>query len=531
LYAIKRIEILAPDDFAGALTAAINERQVTTKALGKSVGLAGNSIHAWMSGRSVPSRRHENKLKLLEGILKLPENHLVSRISSFYGDLPDDEFRCQTPHRKSLHGRRGKALTLRNVPDALKSEWLAFLDFKTKILPRGIRRSASWRLKQKARMPTNYSWAARVGGMVCPSAELNYKRSANVLGFLVAPADLGGKGLDDKVLTLASLADPDLILEYLEYQKSVSGAYNGGTLSLIRLVRSMLRPEYGYLWQHSKLFGGLFWKEALDAPAWRELCSDGYYHLGQVMKDLRVTGQIEMTRPPAEPIQAILNRQHPISALLELVEKMEEKAPHAEWGARRATFMRDLITIKLLIANPLRAHHLCIMTYRKDNTGNLFQMPDGSWWLKFAPQDFKNQRGAAKSEYKMRLSPSIWDALEEYLKIYRPMLAGAGECDYVLRPKISSKVNAGNVAMMTPGKIGTQLQKWTFQFIPNCPGFRAHAFRHIVATDFIKNHPQSFMIAATILHDKIETVMENYAHLKKHDEFEVYNDYLEKLAS
>ena len=51
----------------------------------------------------------------------------------------------------------------------------------------------------------------------------------------------------------------------------------------------------------------------------------------------------------------------------------------------------------------------------------------------------------------------------------------------------------------------------TQRYIPDCPGFSMHAFRHIVATEFIKNNPAGFAIAAAILHDKEETVRRHYA--------------------
>jgi len=68
------------------------------------------------------------------------------------------------------------------------------------------------------------------------------------------------------------------------------------------------------------------------------------------------------------------------------------------------------------------------------------------------------------------------------------------------------------------------------QFLPGCPGFGPHAIRHIVATDYIKNNPASYIVAADILHDKLETVMSAYAHLKAADGHRVYLGYRSLVA-
>ena len=67
----------------------------------------------------------------------------------------------------------------------------------------------------------------------------------------------------------------------------------------------------------------------------------------------------------------------------------------------------------------------------------------------------------------------------------------------------------------------------TRQFIPGCPGFGPHAVRHIVATDYIKNNPNGFQIAADVLHDKLQTVLTHYAHLKAADGHRHYQQYLQ----
>ncbi|MDQ1274405.1 MAG: hypothetical protein QG591_3035, partial [Planctomycetota bacterium] len=52
-------------------------------------------------------------------------------------------------------------------------------------------------------------------------------------------------------------------------------------------------------------------------------------------------------------------------------------------------------------------------------------------------------------------------------------------------------------------------------------------FRHIIATEYLKNNPNGYQVVANILHDKLETVLGEYAHLKIADGFSHWVSYLE----
>ena len=51
----------------------------------------------------------------------------------------------------------------------------------------------------------------------------------------------------------------------------------------------------------------------------------------------------------------------------------------------------------------------------------------------------------------------------------------------------------------------------------NVPNLRAHAYRHIVATAWLKAHPGQFRLVAHLLHDTLATVIKNYDHSKPSD--------------
>ena len=56
-----------------------------------------------------------------------------------------------------------------------------------------------------------------------------------------------------------------------------------------------------------------------------------------------------------------------------------------------------------------------------------------------------------------------------------------------------------------------------------------HAFRHLVATDWLTQHPNDFLTVAELLNDKFDTVMTNYAHLKRDISFSRYEEHINRL--
>jgi integrase len=243
--------------------------------------------------------------------------------------------------------------------------------------------------------------------------------------------------------------------------------------------------------------------------------------------------EFKVTRDPFEPIRALINIQHPLDVLFELADAYEADAPSRRASPhKKAVHYQNLFLIKFATLIPLRVFNLSVMTWKPDGTGNLYQRPDGFWWVRFEPSYFKNQKGAAKDRpFDVPLHPTLWPYVEEFLFTHRPHLAGASACDYVFRPGTTrGAANFRNADLPTST---TVLSRWVYKlsqrFIPDCPGFSIHAFRHLVATEYIKNNPAGYAIAAAILHDREETVRKNYAWVMPADKFGFWNDYVSTL--
>src|SRR3546814_14444778 len=74
------------------------------------------------------------------------------------------------------------------------------------------------------------------------------------------------------------------------------------------------------------------------------------------------------------------------------------------------------------------------MTYRPDGTGNLYRTSTGEWRLRFLASDFKNEKGAANTDYDVAVEPSVWPWIQRYLSEARPYAVDADLTDYFLLP-------------------------------------------------------------------------------------------------
>jgi integrase len=232
---------------------------------------------------------------------------------------------------------------------------------------------------------------------------------------------------------------------------------------------------------------------------------------------------VRCTRSPTQRVESILGDRFPLKKLVRLVRDLEADEPPQSHERDYAAWIRDVLLCKMLISNPLRVGQFSIMRFR-GNRPNLYQTNDGGWRLRFDPTDFKNQKGAACMEYDTAVEPTAWPWIRRYLSEARPKLLGA-ETDYLLLPGVEGpKRGAGYAALdIDPAgnwladSLATRVKVVTARYMPDGNGFGPHAFRHIIATDHLKRHPEDYVTVAQLLHDKLATVMRAYAHLKVDD--------------
>jgi hypothetical protein len=375
-----------------------------------------------------------------------------------------------------------------------------------------------------------------------PSAVLFRLRLGYFLGFCALPAEeadpmLRGRGLDPQKLSLAHLANCDLVEEYVTvFRKRRTGGYfTQDSLVFLSSVASLLRPGTGYLYQMPEL--GIRAGLAGSRAEWEERCARTRARLCELQACIRQEKKsggsgFNLGRNPQEPIAELLRLKSPLAPLLEMVEEIRLDAARLRLGSiRQAILYRDALLLAMLLANPLR-----IRNYSQMELGrHLVKDLEGAWWIELKKKDIKNRR-ALKSDYRVRLESSLWAAIDEYLDKFRPLLIGDSKeiknLFVCYKPKTRNQARA-----MSPYWLSEIVCLRSRQYLPSLlggrndgkanSGFRGHSFRHLVATDIIKAHPGvGFYLAAKILNDKVQTVEEYYAHLKTSDYHEPYNEHL-----
>jgi hypothetical protein len=295
---------------------------------------------------------------------------------------------------------------------------------------------------------------------------------------------------------------------------------------MLKMEKHGKEKSFGFLRQKPEYAEKLI--NPISVSEWDSWCNDRVLDIKQFMGDLEEGSHIKEGRDVEEAVKQYLERQHPITVLFELAENMSsyyEANKNLLSNYQCLLLERDLLMVEMFPTQPLRIKMMAIMTYKTNNKGHLYRMQSGGWAVRFKAEEFKNEDGAAKDKnYDIPLEPTLWPKIEHYLFNVRPLFKESSERVFVSNPRGDSKAknSGGSYASALSRSFVTR----TRQFLPDCVGLGPHSVRHIVATDYIKNNPNGYQVAADILHDRLDTVLKNYAHLKAKDGHKYYQDWL-----
>lgn len=541
-----------PETFKEALMVLMEAHEVTVQELSRACDINHQTLRNWVNTKKTPSYKAIPQVHRLEDYFQLQRAALTSRLPFVLYGMRNKPVARLTPWRMHQGLRLKTPFALKVWPERLKEEWDRLFKFFTDsawVAKEGMKRKSSWRIREDDKS--------------CPTAEVKWNMLEDFYGYLCLPEKYTGPFLEDEAyepgfqegkgykpeqLSLAMLSDIDLVYDFIQFNRlrTYKQKYNNWTTNFLAFVVQLLRPETGFLYQSPEFSQRLPKKVAKGK--WQAWCAEAHKRANNIITNVIEAQEIKPTRDPFEPIRSfIVERQHPITILWELAENIRRDKPSPiSRDLDRAVHYRDLLLVELLTSNPLRISHFSRMTFRRqgavpnggDDQGHLYQKPDGSWHLKFQPWEFKNEKGAAKNVlYDVPVVPSLWPSIEEYLYVHRPYLLGAAECDYVFRPKcvpgMTPDKDAALTDRMSPESFGILMGRLTQQYLAaySCVGFRPHCFRHIVATEWIKNYPDGFEVAAAILHDTPEMVRKTYAWVTPADKITHWNNYYETLRA
>lgn len=530
-----------PDDFKSALNALFVASGLSKADLSRVAGVSATTIHAWLALENLPVPSSAAAVGRLEAALKVPDGTLLNRLPgrkySRYARTVKESGSLQTAWGKKRTEEK-KILGAYAIPltGAIHSQWLDLIDFKTDGYRDGGAKQNTWRIKPATETGSRISKAMVAStGAICATAAANWAGISAYLGFLHLKAPQG-KGLPaDEVSTLAWLIHFGHLMDFVRWLTTrAGGKIHNGIPKFLDDVKCMLRPQTGFVWARPELANTLPNPDAIlgrgyalldreqQASRWQEVCAAIHLKVRDRVKAIRGRERIWRSRDPREPIASILASSSPLKVLLKFVQAVESNPPPLVHHRSYIVWLRDVVLLKMIVSNPLRASHFPLLRYLPSNKGNLYQGSQGDWRLRFTSADFKNEKGAANHDYDVAVEPSVAPWIARYLAEARPHSIGAAECDFfflpfVLGPKRGERTDGdydtSKGGMWTSEAMSRRMRVLTQQYVPDTPGFCTHAFRHIIATDHLKRHPGDYPTVAKLLHDKLETVLREYSHL------------------
>lgn len=530
-----------PETFSSALQQCLRQSPLTLRQIARDTGIPVHSLQYWASGRGQPRGEAVNQLPKLEVVLELPKDSLVGRLPlarrARYqrGVEKIDRTTAFTKIRRAQIARVGTyAMTM---TPRLVQQWNDLLRLKTDRMRDEARGRNTWRLKPIERVGMSVTPAMVFDGQVCPTGAVHWGNFSSYLGWLKLPTP-EGRGMNaDEVDTLAWLADPDLVVSYARWRINFSGMkFHNGVNVLLQLVESYLRPKTGFVWLNHDLrktvpsldllSDASIGDAATDRSRWQHHCELARRKIRTFRERAEDSMGVRLSRDPTERVAVILHDDFPLKRLVGFVETLERSPPPPAHHRDYCAWIRDVLMCRLFISNPLRVSQYAVMTFRADGTGNLRRVSNGQYRIKFAASDFKNEKGAAHMPYDVAVDPSVVPWIDRYLTESRPYLVDANETDRLLLAaavgprKLKSFLDKHGMQENKGWSAGGMLHRFkllTSTYIENCPGFGPHACRHVIATDHLRRNPGDYLTVATLLHDKLETVLKSYGHLRVAD--------------
>lgn len=523
-----------PADFAGALREAFERSGISKRQLAAELGVSRNALRGWIQGKGMPTIGAVARIGELERALGLPDGALLQRAGYLVHRYLVAESRDAGIVARSAYGERMSKTKKtgwtrdfqQNIPQTLRDEWAEMVAFKTDEAQQECAEFA-WRMKPLRLATSAVEWQWRSGDYCVPTAKLYWSLFMPYFAWLCLAKDAGGAGLPiERVNSLGMLMNDTHVSRYLKFNRMRAGDIaHGGLTRFQDGLCILLRRKTGWLWQNPQVaytvhpHESVLSIDAANSPrevvreAWQAKCEALYEQFRAQRKKGRSSKKKAMSRDPKDPISEILALDRPLSSLMAMFAELKAARPSQFQPKRLGIWARDVLLFGLLAAVPLRVGNLTTMTYQPDNKGNLYRSEKG-WSVRFPSLEIKNGK-----PYDVALPAYVCHAIEEYLRTGRSCFPGHDQCDYVFL-SLASHVDVDTsqpILGWAGDHIAERIRHLTRCLRPGKPAFGPHAFRHIVASDYLKRYPGAYNLVAYLLNDSLETVIAEYGHISAND--------------
>lgn len=170
---------------------------------------------------------------------------------------------------------------------------------------------------------------------------------------------------------------------------------------------------------------------------------------------------------------------------------------------------------ELLLSNPLRANNICMLELAEGGRGHLYKLGSG-FEIQFAKHEVKNPHKEKEEGYRAKVNSRAAAWLNFYITEVLPTWpTKPGAANLLFRSDSGYPLTVNDLL-----KIMRSVSK---RCLPEYEPIGSHMWRHIIATGWLKAHPNDYVTVALILGDRIETVLREYAHLASEDGLKRYH--------
>lgn len=339
----------------------------------------------------------------------------------------------------------------------------------------------------------------------------------NYLGYLLDYQKIPKVSVD----SIENLIDASLLVSFALFMKSRRNGVLGGNGPRINAFCSEISKEV-----IRQVNAGL-----IDKPSNYSKVSELKENIGVVTKKVSVA----RIRNPWHKLSPFFELDEPAKPLIEISRTLISKAKSPQTFIQDAICLRDAFLLQFLAALPLRERTVMSLTYKDDNTGNFRYSKKEQCWIVDIPANMiKNQIHIRRS-----LPRSFNALIEAYLGEARPRLLetyDGAKVEWLFPAKNTRRHEPakefvdedGDTYNAIPGQllVSQRLAKITSEMLGIA--IRTHAFRHLMATRFLKLNPGQYQACADLLGDKIETVTAHYAYHDMKWNEQALNESIEK---
>jgi hypothetical protein len=202
------------------------------------------------------------------------------------------------------------------------------------------------------------------------------------------------------------------------------------------------------------------------------------------------------------------------SASPEALRRRASASDRISAGRRYAGRAATSLMLRLWVHIPYRQRNMREM--KLDH--NLYRTPEGQWRIRFAGEQLKIATKRGQSNVSdLPFPPTLVSALETYLTTWRPILAHIHNASEVFLTQVGTPLN--------PDSLRSNVQGQVYRFTGR--RWHPHMIRTTWATEWIQSSGD-FMTAAIMLNDRLETVIQNYSHLREENVAEAAYEWVQK---